>query len=82
MQLWEYRTALLNAVAVTLIKTSGWRLKEVNEQEQSNWKKTEIYPRLVDFCNQMGREGWELTSASYPDHTVEKVILYFKRPLQ
>ena len=57
----------------------GWRFKEINEQEQPDWKQTEIYPSIADLCNQMDRQDSELTSVGYPFQTASPVILYFKR---
>lgn len=82
MQRWEYRTAQLDAVPVGLTKVKGWKLKEVDEQEQHEWKKTEVYASVAEFCNQMGQQGWELVCAAYPERFVSIVILYFKRLLQ
>lgn len=80
MQRWEYRTAQLVVMGLTYSK--GWKLKEINEQKQPDWKKAEAYSSVTDFCNQMGQQGWELTSAAYPNRAITPVILYFKRLLQ
>ena len=79
MQRWDYRTAQL--VGVGWAKSSGWRLREIDEQEQPDWKKTEVYSSVTDYCNQMAQQGWELISAAYPGETVTYVILHFKRLL-
>jgi len=80
MQRWEYHTVQLVVMGLTYSK--GWKLKEINEQEQSDWKKTEAYSSVTDFCNQMGQQGWELMSAAYPNRAITPVILYFKRLFQ
>jgi len=82
MQRWEYRTAQLITVPVSLTKSKGWKLKEINGQEQPDWKKAEIYSSVTDFCNQMSQQGWELASAAYPGYPLGEVVLYFKRLLQ
>jgi hypothetical protein len=43
MRHWEYRTVALHPASVSLTRVNGWRLKEINEQEQPDWKKSEIY---------------------------------------
>ena len=70
---------VLHPASVGLTRVNGWRLKEINEQEQPDWKKSEIYPSTVDFCNQMSREGWELISVVHPRYAELEVIFYFKR---
>lgn len=62
MQRWEYRTSHLEAVPVSLTKSKGWRLKQIDEQEQPDWKKTEVHTSVTEFCNQMSQQGWELVS--------------------
>lgn len=80
MQRWEYHIAQL--IEVGLGHSRGWKLKEINGQEQPDWKKTEIYSSVTDFCNQMSQQGWELASADYPGYPLGEVALYFKRLLQ
>jgi len=80
MPRWEYHSALLEVVSSWSIH-KGWRLKEINEQEQSHWQKTRLYASVADFCTQMGQQGWELVSAVYSGHHGSEVGLYFKRPL-
>lgn len=82
MQRWEYRTTQLEAVPVSLTKSKGWRLKKIDEQEQPDWKKTEVHTSVTEFCNLMGQQGWELVSVSVPERFANPVILYFKRPLE
>ncbi|MDQ2886970.1 MAG: hypothetical protein M3Y39_12915 [Chloroflexota bacterium] len=82
MDQWEYRTLLVHKVPISFTKTKGWRLKEINEKEQPDWKKTEIYPSIAELCNQMDEQGWELTSVGYQLQTESPIILYFKRSLQ
>ncbi|MDQ2886969.1 MAG: hypothetical protein M3Y39_12910 [Chloroflexota bacterium] len=79
MRHWEYRTVGMHLASVSSTRVNGWRLKEINEQEQPDWKKTESYPSIVDFCNHMSREGWELISAGHPRYADLQVVLYFKR---
>jgi hypothetical protein len=79
MRHWEYRTLSVHQVSVSFTKTKGWRLKEINEQEQPDWKKTEVYPSIADLCNQMDEQGWELTGVGYQYQTESPTILYFRR---
>jgi hypothetical protein len=79
MKQWEYRSALLHAIPGSLTKNKGWKLRQIDEQELPNWKKTEIYTSVAAFCNQMGRQGWELISVN--NHSTSMLAaLYFKRP--
>ena len=68
MQRLEYHTAELIGVGLTCSK--GWRLREINEQVQPDWKKSKVYASVTDFCNEIAEQGWELVSASYPGETV------------
>jgi len=77
MQRLEYHTAQL--VGVGLTRSKGWKLREINEQVQPDWKKSKIYASVTDFCNETAEQDWELVSASYPGEAVTYVILHFKR---
>lgn len=76
MQQWEYYSVHLAGVGW---ENKGWRVWQVNDQEQPNWKKNGVYPSVTDFCSEMGQLGWELICAAYPGETVTYVILHFKR---
>ena len=78
MQRWEYQTAFL-VTSMAISKSHVWRLYKVNEQEQPGWRKTEPYVSVVDFCNQMGQQGWELAGVMNPGSSSFEVVLYFKR---
>ena len=82
IQYWEYRTVFLLTFATNWFKKKEWRIKEINEQEQPDWKKSETYASVAGFCNQMSRQNWDLISVTYPDRSYFEIILYFKRPIQ
>lgn len=48
MRHWEYRTLSVHQVSVSFTKTKGWRLKEINEQEQPDWKKARYGVDITD----------------------------------
>jgi len=81
MSRWEYQTALLQP-ASGWSTHKGWRLREINRQEQPGWKQAEIYVSVAAFCNQMGQQDWELVSVTYPGDSVFEIELYFKHLLQ
>jgi hypothetical protein len=76
MQRWEYRSAVLVGVPKNLTKNKGWRVREIDEQELPDWKKSELHSSVLAFCNQMGQQGWELISLN----DARDIALYFKRP--
>lgn len=80
MQLWEYRTASLSSV-LGFHSNKGWKLKAIDEQELPNWKNTDTYASIASFCNEMGRQGWELVSTVTFNDGIG-LILSFKRPLE
>jgi len=80
VQRWEYCS--IHLAGVGLLRDKGWQLWQINEQEQQNWKKSEIYASVNEFCNQMGQQGWELVCIAYPGELVTFAILHFKRSLQ
>ena len=49
MRQWVYRTLLLRPASLNLARVKGWRLKEINEQEQPDWKQTELYTSIADL---------------------------------
>lgn len=53
VQRWEYYCVHLAAVG--LVRDKGWRLWRINEQERRDWKKSEIYTSVNEFCNQIGQ---------------------------
>ena len=58
----------------------GWRPRYVNGQELEDWMNA---PAIHDYVNQLGEEGWELTSASGGQSLyglTDRHQLYFKRP--
>jgi hypothetical protein len=79
MQQWEYRFALLTEVPSSLTKHRGWKLSIIDEQELPNWKKAEVYPSVLAFCNAMGQQGWELVNV-HGLSTSTAIEIYFKRP--
>lgn len=78
MQKWEYHTVSLMAQGSFSGRIRSWKLRMINEEEVSNWRKAEGYSSLRVFCNQMGQEGWELISTGPP--TTDGLLLFFKRP--
>jgi hypothetical protein len=80
MPQWEYHSDLLVPV-YPMMEFGGWKLKSVDEQEKTNWKKTEIYNSIAEFCNQIGKQGWELVSVVRVSHSGKDTMLYFKRPV-
>jgi hypothetical protein len=82
MQYWEYRTVYLQSRTASWPTNKGWRVAAINEQEQPNWRKSETYPSLAEFCNQMGQQHWEMISVAYPGRSPFEIVLYLKRPLQ
>lgn len=79
MRQWEYRTFLLHSVNSDLLWYGGWRLRQINEQEIPNWKKTEVFSSVAAYCNYMDEQGWELINADYHDARPNALLL-FKRP--
>lgn len=70
---WEY-------LLVSCQEYRGWRPRYVNGQELADWMKA---PAIHDYVNQLGEEGWELTSASGGQSLyglTDRHQLYFKRP--
>jgi hypothetical protein len=77
---WEYRTVLLYAF-LHPHNHKSWRVKAINEQKIPNWEETKEYSSVADFCNQMGKQGWELITVHSENHPDLKMLieLYFKR---
>jgi hypothetical protein len=70
---WEY-------LLVSCQEYRGWRPRYVNGQELADWMQA---PAIHDYVNQLGEEGWELTSASSGQSLyglTDRHQLYFKRP--
>jgi hypothetical protein len=69
---WEY-------LVVSLQEYKGWRPRYVNGQELADWMDA---PLVHDYVNQLGKEGWELVSASSGQSLyglTDRHQLYFKR---
>lgn len=70
---WEY-------LLVSCQEYRGWRPRYVNGQELTDWMNA---PVIHDYVNQLGEEGWELTSASAGQSLyglTDRHQFYFKRP--
>jgi hypothetical protein len=70
---WEY-------LLVSCQEYRGWRPRYVNGQELVDWMDA---PLIHDYLDQLGTEGWELTSASAGQSLyglTDRHQLYFKRP--
>jgi hypothetical protein len=81
MQQWEYRFALLIAVPGSLARGKGWKLSVLDEQKLPNWKKTDVYPTALAFCNLMGQQGWELVNI-HGLYMSTEIEVYFRRPCE
>ena len=69
---WEYLLASCQ-------EYRGWRPRYINGQELVDWMNA---PLIHDYLNQLGAEGWELTSASAGQSLyglTDRHQLYFKR---
>ena len=53
----------------------GWRPRQVDGREQSNWKEA---PVIFDYLRQAGDDGWELVSLG-EERNYQKTA-YLKRP--
>lgn len=79
MQKWEYHTASLVADLNLLGRVKSWKIKTINDEIVTDWCQQKGYSSLKAFCDQMGKEGWELVSSnSYG----EGILLFFKRPYE
>jgi hypothetical protein len=56
-----------------------WWLRQINEREIPNWKKTEPFASVMVYCAFMDDQGWELIGTGYQDLS-SCVSLLFKRP--
>jgi hypothetical protein len=65
---WEYREVIFR-------EFRGWRPRQVDGREQSNWKEA---PVIRDYLRQAGDDGWELVSVG-EEHNYQKTA-YLKRP--
>lgn len=68
MHKWEY-------LFVDFRDYEGLRPRRVNDQELEGW---ETGPRMVDYFDQLGEQGWELTG--YHPITMGVIDAIFKRP--
>jgi len=69
---WEYQL-------VSFQEYKGWRPRFVNGQEVADWMSA---PIIHEYVNQLGEDGWELTSASAGQSLyglTDRLQLYFKR---
>lgn len=65
---WEYREVVFR-------EFRGWRPRQVDGREQSNWKEA---PVIFDYLRQAGDDGWELVSLG-EERNYQKTA-YLKRP--
>lgn len=71
--IWEY-------LLVSFQEYKGWRPRFVNGQEVADWMSA---PIVHEYVNQLGEDGWELTSASAGQSLyglTDRRQMYFKRP--
>ncbi|GCE04253.1 hypothetical protein KDAU_15820 [Dictyobacter aurantiacus] len=73
MQQWEYCSFLLHSGYQT---QRMWKVIQMNEQNILDDGK--VYASIVDFCNVLGAQGWELVGTQQPDPP-RYLTLYFKR---
>ncbi len=65
---WEY-------MEVVFRDYGGFRPRCVNGQEQEGWKRA---PRMHEYLNQLGEEGWELAGVGSRHN--DEMPAYLKRP--
>lgn len=62
---WEYREVIFRDYR-------GWRVRFIDGREPRDWKNS---PALLEYLEQVGKEGWELVSISDRHHNQKEAYL-------
>jgi hypothetical protein len=71
LQRYEYRELITE-------RQAGTRVWYVDDHEQPDWQKG---PRIVEYLNQLGAEGWELVSVCAHSGPWNNRLYTLRRPL-